>query len=211
MPRAASPSRTPDLPDEECFLSMLPTIEQQARYAFRGLPDELRQERLQQVRAHAWSMFLRLEELGKAELAYASPLAQYAIGQVRGGRQPGTSCNSRDIMSRACRQENGFEVRSLNRWDGPSQEWRQIAVQDERSSPAETAAFRLDFSAWLQTLSPRDRRLALRLARGESTGVVARMFEISAGRVSQLRREMARSWRAFHRELPSPGAAPALA
>ncbi len=65
-----------------------------------------------------------------------------------------------------------------------------ILVEDKRATPADLAASRIDFPAWLKTLSQRDRRIALKLSQGESTSRVARQFRLSVGRVSQLRGEL---------------------
>jgi DNA-binding CsgD family transcriptional regulator len=45
--------------------------------------------------------------------------------------------------------------------------------------------------------------LAEKLATGETTSTVARIFGISRGRVSQLRRELYDAWRMFQGELAS--------
>jgi DNA-directed RNA polymerase specialized sigma subunit len=66
---------------------------------------------------------------------------------------------------------------------------------------------RCDFSDWLKSLKRRDRRIAEVLAVGERTQNVAKRFKVSAGRVSQLRRELAESWRAFVGDEPAPEAA----
>jgi FixJ family two-component response regulator len=50
-------------------------------------------------------------------------------------------------------------------------------------------------------LSNRDRQLAEKLVLGETTGCVARMFRISAARVSQLRRDLCENWHRFVGEL----------
>jgi len=63
-------------------------------------------------------------------------------------------------------------------------------------------AFRCDFPEWLDTLSRRNRKIALKLAIAESTGRVARMFRVSPGPVAQLRRELAASWKQFTGETP---------
>jgi hypothetical protein len=60
------------------------------------------------------------------------------------------------------------------------------------------AAFRIDFPAWLQQLSCRNRKIAIAFARGDSTSEVSAKFAISPARVSQLRRELYYSWQAFH-------------
>ncbi len=77
-----------------------------------------------------------------------------------------------------------------------------MLVEDGRATPADLAASRIDFPAWLDTLSDRDRRLALTLSRNEKTGDTARKFKISPARVSQLRQELAARWKAFHGEQP---------
>ena len=67
--------------------------------------------------------------------------------------------------------------------------------QAHNATPAEVVRVRLDFAAWLKTLSKRDRKLALDLARGERTGDVARRYSLSDGRISQLRQELHLSWK----------------
>ncbi len=48
----------------------------------------------------------------------------------------------------------------------------------------------IDFKDWLRTMPMRERQVALKLASGETTSGVARLFQITADRVSQLRREL---------------------
>jgi hypothetical protein len=62
-------------------------------------------------------------------------------------------------------------------------------------------SFRLDFPAWLQTRTDRDRRMVEDLLAGECTGDVAARYGLTAGRVSQLRREFHDDWERFHGEL----------
>ena len=72
--------------------------------------------------------------------------------------------------------------------------WREAAIEDRRSTPAEVASFRIDFAGWLSSLTPSKRRVAELLASGESTGRVARLASLSAARISQLRRELRDAW-----------------
>jgi hypothetical protein len=73
--------------------------------------------------------------------------------------------------------------------------------------PAEVAATRIDFAAWLETLPSRDRKIAESLAIGNRTGEVAREFNLCEGRISRLRRELAESWRTFVGEEPATASA----
>ena len=65
-------------------------------------------------------------------------------------------------------------------------------------------SFRCDFPRWLETLAPRERRIADLLALGHSTKATAKRFGLSEGRISQLRRQMHESWQGFHGEVTVP-------
>lgn len=182
------------------FLAMLPRIREQASRAFRAARPEAKEELIAEIVANAYCAFVRLVARGREEFAYATPLAQYAIRQVRSGRRVGTKLNVRDVSSEYAQRVHGFTVERLDQFDAAEGEWREILVECRHAGPAETAAARLDTAAWLKSLGYRKRRIARALARGESTGKVAHMYGLSAGRVSQLRQELQRSWEQFHGE-----------
>ena len=171
------------------FLAMLPAIQSHARRASRRLSASDREEAVQAVVALAAIAYARLVRQGCADQAYAAPLAKYAVKQYRAGRLAGGRVNSRDVGSRSC-QRRGCVVEALD-------QCAQALCDSRRANPAETAAIRIDLSEWLQTLTPRDRRVVWALATGEPAGRVAEMFRLTAGRVSQLRCRLAESWRQF--------------
>jgi hypothetical protein len=144
--------------------------------------------------------YVRLVELGKEDIAYPSVLAMYAVRQIREGRRVGTKMNVRDISSTYCQLAKGITVKRLDHYDHDSAEWLEIVVEDGQATPADIAATRIDFAAWLDTLSGRLRRVAEFLATGETTSAAANKFSVSAGRISQLRRRLMRSWEVFQRE-----------
>ena len=201
-------STTP--PWHEVFLRMLPIIQQCASIAFRHLKAEAREEAIQDVTANALVAFVRLVELGKADVAFPTVLARYGVSQFRSGRRVGTRLNVRDISSEYCQRRKGVFVQRLDRYYVKDGEWREIVVEDKRATPADIAATRIDFAAWLETLSKRQRKIAETLAMGETTSHTARIFRISAGRVSQIRRQLFDRWQAFQGEpLSSPAVATA--
>jgi hypothetical protein len=75
--------------------------------------------------------------------------------------------------------------------------WQEILVEDRQAGPAEIAASRIDVGAWLASLPERTRRVAEHLARGETTTAVARAFDLTPGRISQLRAALRQSWNLF--------------
>ena len=197
---ASNTSSSTDMPAwHDGFLSLLPTIFEQIRFAFRGLPPEAREDAIAEALARAAVAFARLHEQGRAAIAYPTPLAQFAVRQVRAGRSIGSPLNINDVMSRHAQRFHGLVVERLDRRD-PSGEWREILVEDRRSTPAETAAARIDFGDWLSRLPRRNRRVATTLATGEGTRETARRFGITSGRVSQLRNELRQNWLAFQSE-----------
>jgi hypothetical protein len=182
---------------------MMPAIRQHARIAFRHLGPEAREEAVEEVVCNACAAVAHLAELDKLDLAYASVLARYGVAQVRDGRKIGGHLNCKDISSRYCQRLKGVVVERLDHFDEEENAWAEAVVEDTRTaSVSEIVAFRCDFTDWLANLSRRDRRIAESLAIGNRTSDVAKRFMVSAGRVSQLRRELAESWRTFVGEVP---------
>jgi len=101
-------------------------------------------------------------------------------------------------------RQHGFTVQRLHPSGYlPGSLWEE-AVHDNTQTPVpDQVAFRVDFPAWLQTRTKRDRRLIDRLLLGERTGSVARAFRLSPGRIAQLRRVFAKDWQRFG-ESPEP-------
>jgi hypothetical protein len=67
-----------------------------------------------------------------------------------------------DIHHPRARKLSGLTIVSLDRHAGPEDEaesdaWREWLAEDNRVSPADEAAFRVDFQAWLDGLPARKR------------------------------------------------------
>ena len=204
-----APLRKPHRPScawHRPFLAMMPKILQHCRVAFRGLPPEARAEATQEALANTCVAFARLFKQGRQERAFATVLARFAVSQVCDGRRVGTGQNTRDVLSERAQRVKQFVVWRLDRYDEEEESWEEAIVEDPHTPVFEQVWFRIDFPAWLRHLSPRDRRAAKSLAMGNTTNEVARKLKISAGRVSQLRRELHKSWLEFHGE---DGASPA--
>jgi hypothetical protein len=186
---------------------MLPKILSYARTAFKHRGPEARENLVQEVVANACVAFKALWDRGKQSLAYPTVLASYAIKQVKDGRRVGNRLNIREVLSKYAQQHKGFVVERLDKFDKKQGEWLEVLVEDRHAGPADTAAARLDLAAWFKSLSPKDRRIAKALASGDRTGDVAKKFGLSAGRISQKRREFMEGWQTFQGGQPSPAAA----
>ena len=168
------------------FLDLLPAVTAQIRHAFRHLRSERREEAVQGSVADAYAAYVGLCEQGRRAIAYASPLARYAVRRFRAGRLLGMRLNTFDVSSPYRRAGHDCQIESLG--NCREHDWREAAVEDRRCGPAETAALRVDFAQWLRQLPT-----------GESTAAAARRLSVSSGRISQYRRELEASWRRFQK------------
>ncbi|MCI0464318.1 MAG: hypothetical protein L0Z62_45875 [Gemmataceae bacterium] len=182
------------------FLTILPAIERHARFAFRHLQRyHDREDAIAETVAVAWAWYVRLARQGRDATAFPTALASFASRHVKSGRHLCGTENTKDALSPNARRHRGFGVEQLpdNRTQGQSP-WQEALIDNTQSPVPEQVIFRLDFPAWLLTLTDRDRRIAEQMALGQRTLDLAGDFSVSPARVSQLRREFRQSWQHFH-------------
>jgi len=168
---------------------LLPKLQQFAAIAFRTCRTELREELAAEVIGRCYCAYHRLVQLDREDQAHPISLMRFAVKQVGIGLQLGCPRNRCDVSSRYCRLKSGVTVRSLNDRFAESG-WQDLAIENRHASPAETAAFRVDFAAWLITLPSRDRKIALLLSTGEETYRVAKRFQLTAHGLDDQGREL---------------------
>jgi DNA-directed RNA polymerase specialized sigma24 family protein len=182
-------------PVQTAFESLVPRLRTHARVRFRHLRPADREEAVADVLAYGFASFLRLKERGKDPTAFAAVFAHFVAKAVANGRGVVRRLSTRDLLGRP----RGERV-TIRKLDDPMPGggwWRDLTL-DRRARVDEQAAFNIDFPAWLATLSAVKRHVAELLARGYRTDEAASVTGLSAGRVSQLRRELADSWFDFH-------------
>jgi DNA-directed RNA polymerase sigma subunit (sigma70/sigma32) len=112
-------------------------------------------------------------------------VAWYATKRVKVGRQ----------FSERQRSITGPNPRRLNK-PARDEEWL-TDVLDDSQNPAELAQVHLDFVAWLDVLTDRERAMLAAFMNGERTSTLAARYGISHARVSQIRRELVDHWAVF--------------
>ena len=185
---------------QTAFLMILPRIQSQAWNAFQGLSFDLKQELQSEVVGHCWKSFIKLFELGRHEDVSPMSLARFAIRAVRSGRRMGASLNINDVSSNYCQRRLGIRTTPFCMIDQNGEKWAESLIADERARPDQLVMARIDFSEWLQTLKPLHRKVAEHLSLGESTHSTARIFNLTPGRISQIRRLLEQSWLSFQTE-----------
>ena len=184
------------VPVHTAFVSLLPNLHTHARFRFRHLNPTDREEAIADVVAYGFASFLRLKRRGKDPTAFPAVFAHFIARAVANGRGVGPCPSARDLLTARSRGERT----RIHRLDDPMPGggWWRDAALDRRVRVDDQAAFNLDFPVWLDTLTALKRRVAELLAKGHGTDDAAGQTGLSAGRVSQLRRELADAWVAFH-------------
>lgn len=200
MIRIVSQPRTVTNQWHRRFLAMLPAIQRQSLIAFRHFNPEARHEAVAECVANAFVAYHRLLELNKPDLVYPTVLAKFAIRQVQDHRKVGGHLNVHDVLSPYCQMRKSITVDRLDRFDPVENAWEEVLIEDKNAGPAEVVATKLDVADWLSRLPRRNRQIAQSLAIGNHTGEVAKRFNVSAGRIAQLRQAFARSWCTFQGE-----------
>jgi len=106
------------------FLNLMPRIVLYARFAFRKLNSEVRQEAIQEVVAHSLVAFCRLVERGKADRAYPTALARYAVAHYRIGRRVAHAMNIEDVTSPYAQTLKSIRVKRLDRYNEEERVWK---------------------------------------------------------------------------------------
>jgi hypothetical protein len=197
------------------FLLLVPRIEMHARIFFRGIKCPVKKEdKVQECVALAWKWFLSLSARGKDVFAFPMAFAAMVARAVKCGRKLCGQERAKDVLSPIAQQRHNFNVEVLptstrspheNFYADPhGQELMEAfeeRLRDNTLTPVpEQVAFRIDFPAWLRTLTPRERRIIRAMTRNERTTDISKEFEVSPGRISQMRQEFHDDWLRFHGE-----------
>jgi hypothetical protein len=191
---------------------VLPRVEAHGRVYFRHVRClDRKEELLAEMCGLAWKWLITLVRRGKNVLDFVSALATYAARAVNSGRRVCGHERKKEVLSPVAQRLNHFTVEFLPQstctshehlYASPHGQERLDAFEERlrdntQTPPDEQAAFRIDFPAWRLTRSERDRRVVDALMRGERTKDVSKMFGLSQGRISQLRRDFMEDWRRF--------------
>jgi hypothetical protein len=185
------------------FEDFLPQIKQSARIAFRFLNPSDRAEAVADVLAATWSSWHGLIRRGKNPLEVGPHgILTNAIRYVRSGRRVGNRGSGRgrmDLWNHRTQRVLGFRLISLAaaRRDGELRAW---VANDHRSTPADHAAFLIDFEAWLSRLSERRRLSAQLLSQGYGALEVARQVGLTPSAITQARAALAKNWSEFQQD-----------
>jgi hypothetical protein len=185
------------------YEAALPRILRHARVKLRAMRDPgTRDDALQDVVGLGWQHYIRCVEAGKDPNQFISAIADFAVRQVKSFRHLTSQDRPNDVLSPRAQRRRGFAVQSFpDSMDSGRDDNAFIdALADTRqSSPADQAAFRSDTREWLESLGDKG-RIVEEMALGEFTKDLARRFNKSEGRISQIRGEAAESYRKFQGE-----------
>lgn len=172
---------------------ILPVVERHARVWFRNMrcrKDDFA-DAIADCLAHAWQGYIFALNRGKEPWLFPSMIATFAARKTKVGRKIGKRENAKDVFNAA--RAGRIALSHLE----DEEEWQEAVKDNSETPPPDQAAFRIDFPAWLQTLTTRNRKIAKTLAVGHSAKDVAKRFDLSQGRITQLRQQMLDQWEVF--------------
>jgi hypothetical protein len=118
-------------------LKLLPDIYRLARICTIHLKGEARSDAFQEIVADTVVAYARLAEVGRENLAFATPLVHYAAAKFRAGRRVGVCLNVNDVSSEYCGRRKGIAIERLNQIDCGDEEWEALVIEDRRAAPAD--------------------------------------------------------------------------
>jgi hypothetical protein len=183
------------------FLEMLPCIEHHIRVALRSLKGAAKDEAICEVVASCLCAYRRLYEQNALDRAFATALVRYGVRNYFRGRRVGTSQCSHDLYSVQAQTKVEVKLQSVGTPRDQRVEWMECLADIRRMPVPDQVHFRIEFPRWLAMQTNRNRQIAMGLLLGHSALQVARKQNISPGRVSQIRRELYESWKAFNSEM----------
>jgi hypothetical protein len=162
-----------------------------------------------------------LHERAKDPSNFLMAFTTYLARAVNCGRRLAGTAKAKDVLNPRTQKRRGFKVEYLPTCIRSGQEHLYASplgqelqdeleerLQDNTITPVfDQVQFRLDFRAWLKTLTPRERRMVRGMMRNERTMDLSKKFEVSPGRISQMRRELHDDWLRFLGERDQTGSA----
>jgi hypothetical protein len=193
------------------FLLILPRVELHGRIFFRHLSPDRREDAVQEMCGLGWRWYRRLHDRGRDPADFLTGFVTLLARAVNSGRRLAGMARATDVLNPATQRRHGFHVERLPSCTQASHErlFSEVHGQDMHDAFEERlrdnsitpvidqVVFRIDWPAFLRTLTGRERRMIRAMGLGERTLDLSRRFEVSPARISQLRREFFEGWERF--------------
>ena len=192
------------------FQDALPQMITTFQFAFRHRRFHDRMEAVAEACACAWKAWRGLIVRGRDPwVVGVGGIAGFALRHALKGRRIGNPNRGRgamDVLNVRAQRATGVHVITdvdiEQRRDSEGAGWKERIASTNRYTPADEAAFRIDFGIWLAGLPDRRRRTAELLAAGHGTKSVAEQLGVTPAAVSLARPWLAASWHKFQGEMP---------
>lgn len=172
-----------------------PIIRNTIYRAARPMGSEDHEELVQDATASAAEMVEAMEQSGRTPLPHS--IAYYSIQRTKSGRRSYGDVRS-DVMSPGFQMDHEGSICSMQE---PVCDEDDMTVGDAIASKSEDMASKvlrqIDWDAFLDTLDARKRRIVEELMLGFGTGDIAKLFSVSAARITQIKREIAQDIKEF--------------
>jgi len=153
----------------------------------------------QSVQVFAYESILSLAKKGRLCDAYATILAQFGIRKHLTGRPGGLRSNSRDVFGEMCKYLGRSKIKHYGLAENITDSFESESTANDGRYPIHrTVALKIDFfENWFAHQTPKDQEIIRLLAYGETTGDVAKKYNVSPAMVTYWRRKYEKSWNEF--------------
>lgn len=190
---------------------LLPRIKTHASIVFRDRGADEKAELTADAVALGWRWFTELFERGKDPGRFAAVFTSLLVRAVSCGRRVIGMEKAKDALSKRAQRRHDFQVEHLPLSTRACHEALYGTVRGQRlhdefeerlrdnsiTPVLDQVQFRVDWPAYLATLTRRERRIIRAMVQNERTKDLARRFELSPGRISQMRRDFQDGWNRF--------------
>jgi hypothetical protein len=160
-------------------------LQGKAKHYFADYKPESKDEAVANSLFLTWHHFHKLITAGRGDDALLTSTFYFSCRQTRSGRMMRSvkGSKSRELFGRA----GEVIVTGIN----------LDAFISKRNTVFDAVAFRLDTSAWLDSLTEKQRQRAVELSEGHATNELARRWNVSSAAVSLYRRQLNESYMRF--------------
>jgi hypothetical protein len=193
------------------FVALLPRILPQLKKGCRIVRCAAsRDDFIAEALGLCWKMFRRAMAKGKDVASFIITMAKYAARAVRCGRTVCGQQKAKDVLSLTAKLTHGVVVEQFGSGSSHYEElYGEVDGQKRRdlldevlaenivTAVPDQVAFRIDWPRFMASRPERDQKIMAYLANGSTNLEAAKKFNVSPGRVSQLRRAWCEEWQMF--------------
>lgn len=177
------------------FIRNYDKIQELVAWHHRRLHGHLRQEAMQETLAYTMQLLRKLTRQGDDPVPLLPKVVRFASLRWYDHARFAGNLSAKDLFSRKARRRTSF-VTSLPHSTEENEAAAEVrnAMRDRAAGPAELAILKLDYEAFLDSLTPKQREIIESFESGLTLSEIARQRGVSHTAIQDCRKTIARKW-----------------